>query len=65
MLVYVIIEVENKGVILEKKQNKLKVSMGFRILLSVTVPSLKETELTLLSYKTFQPWLICSHCVIR
>jgi len=40
---------------LEKKQNKLKVSLVFRILLPVTVPSLKETELTSLSYNTFQP----------
>lgn len=39
-----LLEVENKEAILEKKKNKLKVSLGFRILLWVTVPSLKTTE---------------------
>ena len=37
-----LLEVENKGAILEKKKNKLKISLRFRILLWVTVPSLKK-----------------------
>jgi len=37
-----LLEVENKRAILEKKKNKLKISRRFRILLWVTVPSLKK-----------------------
>lgn len=39
-----LLEVENKEAVLEKKENKLKVSLRFRILLWVAVPCSKETE---------------------